>query len=237
MSVGILCRKRDQPAVSRFGIGGVERARCRRPVDADVGVVDDFRVARTEFQPAHEPRAGDGQRQHKDPEHVGAIGLQQVRLGKRHDQIGNAELPAVSPPARHRKITAVTFLPALIDPALNRCDLGIAQRVLSDERPVIRIDFPGRHRPISGDLGDLGRALADVAEGQQTERGRTARVMAHAAPVGHQRGDIAGIGERTGRDAARRQGDCKNGACTFTRCTDESTKITPRTHADHDEEL
>ena len=133
MAVRIAGGVRDHAAVSRSGIGLVERARGRCAIDPDIGVVDDFRIAGPEFEAAHELPACHRQRHHEDPEDIGAFGLQAVRLGKRDHQVGRAELPAFGPDTRGTGLSAVAFRSALGDPLPDRGDFAGGQRALPDE--------------------------------------------------------------------------------------------------------
>ena len=96
MSFRIMRRVRNKTAITRRRVGFVQRARRARRVDADVGVVDDLRIAGAELEASHEARRRDRQRQHEDAEHIRASGLQRVRGRRRDDQIRRAELPARS---------------------------------------------------------------------------------------------------------------------------------------------
>jgi len=62
--------------------------------------------------------------------------------------------------------------------------------MLADERTVSRIRLPRRHEPVRGDGRDLRRPPFGIRVGEQAERRRSARVVAHAAAIGQQRRDV-----------------------------------------------
>ena len=71
--------------------------------------------------------------------------------------------------------------------------------MLIDERTVRRIGLPRRHVASFGDRRDERRAALHVVVGEQVERPRSARVMAHRAAIGDQRRDVFRVRDRFGR--------------------------------------
>jgi hypothetical protein len=156
----------------------------------------DLRVARTKLQSADEPLAIDRQRDDEDAKDVGAIGLQRKRLRQGNDHVGRAELPSVRPAPRRRLRPRMALDSPFVDPLLNRRDFSVGQRMLSDERAVVRVRLPRRHEAFPGHLANLRRVALHLVVGEQRERSRAVRVMTHRTAVVHQRGDVAGIGDR-----------------------------------------
>ena len=204
VSFGVIGGTKNQAAVTRGRIGVVHLSRRGRPIDADVRVVHDFRIAGTKFESAHESSCVHRQRDHEDAEHVGAAGRQRVRFRQRDDEIGCAELPACAPPLparKRRQIACVPFRRAVAGPLLKERDLGVGQRMLTDERPIGWISLPRRHVTPARDERDLRRAALDVGVREKAERRGAVLVVAHRAAIGDERRDVFRIGD--GRERRR----------------------------------
>ena len=201
VTVGIGRRPRDQAVVSRPRIRVVERARRRRRIDPDVGVVHDSRIAGPEFEAADEaPRDRRESaarrcetRRSLRPASVYGCGSVMTRSG----------FPSCQPSVhcgcdcdwRTADCRLLAFRRAGVGPAPQQRDLRVAQRMLADERAIAGIGLPRRHEPLRGDLRDLRRVPFRVRVGEQAERRRSARVMTHAAAIVQQRRDVFRVGD------------------------------------------
>src|SRR5439155_2191528 len=97
---------------------------------------------------------------------------------------------------RRRKIAWITFDRTGVDPLLNARDLGVAERMLADERTVVGIRFPRRHETPSRHAGNLRRAALHVGVGEQAERRGTRWVMTHRAAIGEKGRNVFGVRDR-----------------------------------------
>ena len=167
---------RDQTVVSRPRVRGVERARCRRRIDPDIGVVHDSRIAGPEFEAADEARAIDRDRQHEDMKCVGPFRRQRVRLRQRNDEIRLPKLPPVGPMHCGLRIADCgfgggwVFRRSSVRPTLEQRDFAGAQRMLADERAIARIGLPRRHEALRRHLRDLRGVPFRVRVREQAER-------------------------------------------------------------------
>ena len=183
----------------------IEVPRRRRPVDPDVGMVDDARVVRAELEATNISDRRDRHAQNKRSEDIGALGAEVVR-GHRQNQVRRTELPPERLAWRRRKIPGVAFELAAVDPALNETDLRVREVSLPDKLSRLRCGFPGRHIPAPRHRSNLRRALPDVGVREETERCGTVRLVALRATVEDERRNLTREGDRRRRILGRRSG-------------------------------
>ncbi len=208
MAVGVDGGVREQSVVPRSRVLFVERARGRRAIDPDVGMMHDLRIARPEFHTPDVAHALDWNRQHEHARNIGALRREHIRLRQRDDEIGYAELPSVRPSGRRRQVRGFAFRRAVLEPSLQDTDLAVGERTMPDELAVARLRFPRRHHARSRHRRNLRRVRSGCRIREQAERGGSVRVMADCAPLEDDRRDVSGKRDRTGRrrlEAAGRQ--------------------------------
>src|SRR6266498_1769499 len=152
---GIPGRARHQPVVPGRGIRGVELPRGRRRIDADIGVMDDARVAWVKLDASHEARPSDRQWDGEDSKDVGPRCGQAVRGLERDDEIGRAEQPSIRPSGPARQIARIAFRCSHLDPPLYALNLARAQTALANEVARLGFSLPRRHEPAAGHVRDL----------------------------------------------------------------------------------
>jgi hypothetical protein len=152
--------------------------------------VHDACVAGKEFDTPDVAHAVNGNRDDEDPKNIGPIRPQRIGLGQRDHEVGLAELPALGEHGRRRQIARVAFSGPRGHPPLDEIDLGTGERMLSDERTVLRVGAPGRHQTISRHVADLARVLPRRIVRQQAEGRDAARMVAAGAAIEHQGRDV-----------------------------------------------
>ena len=195
MTVRIRRGPENQTVVARLRILFVETARRRCPVDPDVGMMDHPGITWPELQTSDVARSRGRDRHDEDSEDVRAVGFERVRHRRRQHQIGLAKLPPFGPMRGRRKIVGVALDGAFVHPPLKPRNLFVRERTLPDELAVSGLNLPRRHEPGPCDGRDLLRVLPHVGVGEQLERSRTARVVAHHAAIEDQGRDVFAEGD------------------------------------------
>ena len=193
--------------VARLGIARIELPRRSRAIDAEVRVMDDARVARTEFERAHVARTPTGigitnVRNTSAPSAgtVYASGILTTRSG------GPRRQPSAQAAAEEESATVSPCWSAVRDPPLQLLQFIVGEPALVLELALARVRFPRRHDPSRGDRRDLRRATSDIVVGQEREWSDFAGTMAGRAAMPHDRRDVFVEGERRLRLSHRRTG-------------------------------
>ena len=189
----------DEAGVPGLRIGLVERARRIGVIDADVRVMYHARVARLELHAAHELQVVDWQLDDEHTEDVGAVGLQrEFRRG--HHEVGRAQLPAVGPLRRCRRIGRIPLERPIGTPPLQHIELDRRQaRLVQELAAVVAVGLPRRHIAALRHGGDLTRVHTRVGVADQAERPGAAGAMTDAALGVDDRRHVARERDRCGR--------------------------------------
>src|SRR5262249_51865682 len=105
-------------------------------------------------------------------------------------------LPSLRKLRCRRKVAGIAFPSALREPLLNDGDLGVSQRMLSDEAAVLRLGAPRRHDAALRERRDLTDMLSGGGISEQAERCRALWTMAGGASREQQRSDVFVEGDR-----------------------------------------
>ncbi len=152
----------------------------------------------------HKSPLNDFRGQHEVVVNVGAVGLERERLGRLHDQVRRAELPAVCELGRGRDLGLGALGSALRDPIGNLADLLRGETVLIGEVAVAGLGQPGRHVMALGNGYNLAGVLLNVLKGEQRERAGLAGPVAGGAVLVNDRRDVVSEGERLSGSDGRR---------------------------------
>ena len=166
-------------------------------VQQDPRVMDDFAVARPEFDRLDVLPLVDRHRQDEVAEDIVPLGRNRERLPHGDDEIRLPQLPAVREPRRRRALARVSLDGARVDPFPDRLDIVVVEPALALEMTELGVGLPRRHEPVLGGRHDLLGSLLDVAVAQQRERGGFAWPMAGSAVLENDWGDVPIEGQGT----------------------------------------
>ena len=161
------------------------------PVDKDVGVVDDARVAGQDLHGAHVAGAGDGDGIDEVAKEVLAVGGNLEGLGRSEDEVGRPELPFGGVLGSRRRLGGIAFGHVGIHPALDLCEVLVGESAAVREVAIAGLGQPGRHEARLGDGEDLRRPAARIVIGEQAEGAGAAGMVAGGAVVVEDGRDLA----------------------------------------------
>ena len=184
----------------------VELPRRARPVEAQVGVVRDPRVAGPELDARDEGGPLDRDRQHEVAKGVGSVGRHIVGVRHRDHDIGHTETPALRPGGLRRHAAQVAGRRSRLGPAPKERHVVVREPAGADEGTAeAGLRLPWRHEAAGRHLHYLPCPPADVVIREQRKGTDLAGPVAGRATRQHDRGDVVGEGRRAGL-VRRRQG-------------------------------
>ncbi len=172
-------------------VGGMRSAPGAGAIDEDIRVMHDLRDAGENLYGADVVGLGEGIGKDEVVEDVGAGGLEGEGAGNGEDEIGLACLPVRVIVGRGRSFRGIALGHAGGDPAADEGDVFLADAAVVDEVAIARLGQPGRHEARLRDLHHLGTATARVLIAEEAEGSAAAGVMAGAAVLIDDGGDLA----------------------------------------------
>ena len=105
-------------------------SRSSGPIQDDVGVMEDARIAGPDLDRLHPSRSGDRDGHDEIPKHLGPAGRHIIRPSRSKNQVGRSHLPLRSEFGRGGGIRRRTRRRSLLHPVLNQLHLRLAEPAL-----------------------------------------------------------------------------------------------------------